>query len=74
MSNLQFGRLGLETFELAIPTLPPAVLINDPINLEYVLKNNDLFVKGKFFHSNSWDLFGIVSKTIMLELLTNVPS
>lgn len=51
-------RMGLETFEMQIPTLPPAVLINDPANLEFVLKDIDLFVKGAFFQSNSWDLFG----------------
>ena len=59
MPLLTSQRLRIETYELAIPTLPPAVIINDPANLEYVLKNNELFVKGKFFRSNSWDLFGM---------------
>ena len=58
-------RLGLETYEIAVPTLPPAVLINDPKNLEFVLKNHEVFVKGKFFHSNSWDLFGLFTSGIL---------
>ncbi|KAI9680707.1 MAG: hypothetical protein M1817_004147 [Caeruleum heppii] len=47
-----------ETFEIFVPTLPRGVVINDPANLEYVLKNDDLFSKGEFFRSRSWDLFG----------------
>ncbi|MCJ1444641.1 MAG: hypothetical protein MMC23_005143 [Stictis urceolatum] len=50
-------QMGFETYEIPVPSLPPAVLINDPNNLEYVLKNTDLFVKGEFFRSRSWDLF-----------------
>ncbi|KAL9614295.1 MAG: hypothetical protein Q9167_001178 [Letrouitia subvulpina] len=30
----------------------------DPKNVEHVLKNNDIFIKGNFFRSRSWDLFG----------------
>ncbi|KAF7925044.1 uncharacterized protein EAE98_007132 [Botrytis deweyae] len=51
-------RFGWETFEISVPSLPPGVVINDPKNLEYVLKNEDIFAKGDFFKSRSWDLFG----------------
>lgn len=50
--------MGFQTYEIPVPSLPPAVLINDPKNLEFVLKSNELFVKGEFFRSRSWDLFG----------------
>jgi hypothetical protein len=50
--------MGLKTYEIPVPSLPPTVLINDPKNLEFVLKDIDLFVKGEFFQSRSWDLFG----------------
>ena len=50
--------MGLTTYELPVPSLPPTVLINDPQNLEYVLKDTQVFVKGDFFQSRSWDLFG----------------
>jgi hypothetical protein len=50
---------GLETLELSVPTLPPGVVINDPKNVEYVLKNEDLFTKGSFFRERSFDLFGM---------------
>ncbi|TVY84542.1 Cytochrome P450 94A1 [Lachnellula suecica] len=49
---------GLETFQISVPTLPPGVVINDPKNLEYVLKNEGIFSKGNFFTSRAWDLFG----------------
>ncbi|CAF9926782.1 MAG: hypothetical protein GOMPHAMPRED_004220 [Gomphillus americanus] len=55
--KLQPG-FGLETYELAIPTLPPAILINDPKVLEFVLKNHETFIKGNTFRKASWDLFG----------------
>ncbi|KAI9820036.1 MAG: hypothetical protein M1827_006607 [Pycnora praestabilis] len=51
-------QFGFETFEIAVPTLPPGVVINDPKNLEYVLKNEHLFAKGDFFKERSHDLFG----------------
>ncbi len=51
-------RFGLETFEISVPTLPPGAVINDPKNLEYVLRRDDLFTKGDFFRRRSWDLFG----------------
>ncbi|KAH9890149.1 cytochrome P450 [Xylariomycetidae sp. FL2044] len=51
----QFGH---ETFQITVPTLHPGVVINDPKNLEYVFKNEGLFVKGDFVKSRSWDLFG----------------
>ncbi|KAI4128051.1 MAG: hypothetical protein LQ347_004345 [Umbilicaria vellea] len=51
-------KVGFETFEISVPSLPPAIVINDPQNVEHVLKNNDLFIKGAFFRQRSWDLFG----------------
>lgn len=51
----QFGH---ETFQISVPTLPPGVVINDPRNLEYVFKNEEVFAKGDFFKRCSWDLFG----------------
>lgn len=51
-------KTGFATFEISVPTLPPAIVINDPRNVEHVLKNHELFVKGRFFRSRSWDLFG----------------
>lgn len=41
-----------------MPTLPPGVVINDPKNLEFVLKNEASITKGEFFKRRSWDLFG----------------
>ncbi|KAL9014444.1 MAG: hypothetical protein Q9173_000926 [Seirophora scorigena] len=49
---------GFSTFEISVPSLPPAIVISDPKNLEHVLKNEQLFIKGTFFRSRSWDLFG----------------
>ena len=49
---------GFATFEISVPSLPPAIVISDPKNVEHVLKNNEVFVKGTFFRSRSWDLFG----------------
>ncbi|KAI2627095.1 cytochrome P450 [Hypomontagnella submonticulosa] len=49
---------GHETFQITVPTLPPGVVINDPKNLEFVFKNEDIFSKGDFFKRLSWDLFG----------------
>ncbi|KAL3421781.1 cytochrome P450 [Phlyctema vagabunda] len=51
-------QFGFETFQISVPTLPPGVVINDPKNLEYVLKNEGIFAKGDFFKRRSWDLFG----------------
>lgn len=57
-----FGRcervMGIQTVELFIPTMPPTILISDPRNVEHVLKYNEIFVKGQFFQTRSWDLFG----------------
>ena len=55
-------RFRLETFEISVPTLPPGVVINDPKNLEYVLRRDDLFTKGDFFRRRSWDLFGMCGR------------
>ncbi|KAI6244617.1 Cytochrome P450 [Erysiphe necator] len=49
---------GFETFTISFPGLPPCVVLNDPKNLEFVLKNESLFAKGSFFRERSWDLFG----------------
>jgi hypothetical protein len=35
--------------------MPPGVVINDPKNLEYVLKNEGIFTKGNFFKRRSWE-------------------
>ncbi|KAH8666790.1 cytochrome P450 [Xylariales sp. PMI_506] len=50
-----FGR---ETFQISVPSLHPGVVVNDPTNLEYIFKNEDIFGKGDFFKRRSWDLFG----------------
>lgn len=50
--------VGFSTFEISVPSLPPGIVINDPVNVEHVLKNNDIFIKGEFFRIRSWDLFG----------------
>lgn len=52
-------RFGLSTYQISVPILPQGVVINDPLNLEYVLSNEYLFQKGDFFRKRSWDLFGI---------------
>jgi len=49
---------GHETFEISVPSLPQGVVINDPKNLEFVLKEETIFTKGDFFKKISWDLFG----------------
>ena len=50
---------GFATYEISVPSLPPAVIINNPSNVEHVLKNNEIFIKGNFFRVRSWDLFGM---------------
>ena len=54
--------VGFDTYEISVPALPPAIVVNDPKNLEHVLKNNELFVKGDYFRSRSWDLFGTLAR------------
>ncbi|KAM7202528.1 Cytochrome P450 [Rhypophila sp. PSN 637] len=51
-------QFGYETVSLTVPTLPPGVLIHDPRNLEFVIKNEGTFTKGDFVKGRSWDLFG----------------
>ena len=51
-------QFGYDTFEILVPTLPPGVIIHDPKNVEFVLKNEGIFSKGTFFKQRSWDLFG----------------
>lgn len=56
---IQCQRLyGFETLEISVPTLPPGVIITNPANLEFVLKNEHLVSKGNFVKLRSWDLFG----------------
>ncbi|OAA68064.1 cytochrome p450 monooxygenase [Niveomyces insectorum RCEF 264] len=51
--------LGYETFQVAVPTLPPGVVISDPRNLEFVFKHEGSLVsKGSFVKGMLWDLFG----------------
>jgi len=60
---------GFETFQISVPTLPPGVVINDPKNLEFILKhekNEGNFAKGEFFHKRSFDLFGLFLGTRVL--------
>jgi len=52
------GQFGRETFQIAVPTLHPGIVINDPKNLDYVFKNEGMFSKGDFVKQRSWDLFG----------------
>ncbi|KAH8818989.1 cytochrome P450 [Xylogone sp. PMI_703] len=51
-------QFGFETFQISVPSLPPGVVINDPKNLEFVMKNEGVFSKGDFFKKRSRDLFG----------------
>lgn len=51
-------QFGYETFQISVPTLPPGVVINDPRNVEFVLKNEGVFSKGSFVKGVLWDLFG----------------
>ncbi|CAK7225885.1 hypothetical protein SBRCBS47491_006040 [Sporothrix bragantina] len=52
-------QFGYETFQVAVPTLPPGVVINDPRNLDFVFKNEgSLISKGSFVKGMLWDLFG----------------
>ncbi len=49
---------GLETYQISVPSLPPAVVINDPKNLDYVFKHPATFGKGEFLKARTMDLFG----------------
>lgn len=60
--------VGFETYEISVPSLPPGIVINDPANVEHVLKNNDVFIKGDFFRTRSWDLFGMLKSVITIEV------
>ena len=51
--------VGFSTYEISVPSLPPGIVINDPQNVEHVLKNHDIFIKGEFVRARSWDLFGM---------------
>lgn len=48
----------LSTYEISVPGLPPGIVVNDVKNVEYILRNDDVFIKGGFVKSRSWDLFG----------------
>jgi hypothetical protein len=66
-------QFGFETFQISVPSLPPGVVINDPKNLEYVLKNEGIFAKGDFFKRRSWDLFGnvtFITRDVVCLLMT----
>ncbi|KAI1326613.1 cytochrome P450 [Xylariaceae sp. FL0255] len=49
---------GHETFQITVPTLQPGVVVNDPVNLAYIFRNEGIFSKGDFVKRRSWDLFG----------------
>ncbi|KPM34138.1 hypothetical protein AK830_g12433 [Neonectria ditissima] len=49
---------GYETVQISVPSLPPGVVVSDPRNLDFVLRNEGVFEKGGFFKERSWDLFG----------------
>ncbi|KAF4978967.1 hypothetical protein FDECE_18134, partial [Fusarium decemcellulare] len=49
---------GHETLAIHIPTLPPGVIISDPINLGHVFQHEEIFQKGNFFRTRLHDLFG----------------
>lgn len=49
---------GHETLGISIPTLPPGVIISNPVNLEHLFQNEGLFQKGDFFRARLQDLFG----------------
>lgn len=51
-------RYGRETLQISIPTLASGVIVSDPVNLEFVLKNEHLISKGEFVKKRSRDLFG----------------
>jgi hypothetical protein len=65
-------QFGFETFEISVPSLPPGVVINDPKNLEFVLKNEGIFSKGDFFKLRSWDLFGRLSNMTLIMGIRSV--
>ncbi|PKS05043.1 hypothetical protein jhhlp_008410 [Lomentospora prolificans] len=49
---------GNATLQISVPTVGKGVIISDPKNVEFVLKNEGVFAKGDFVKSRSWDLFG----------------
>ncbi|EPE04978.1 cytochrome p450 [Ophiostoma piceae UAMH 11346] len=52
-------QFGYETFQVAVPTLPPGVVINDPRILDFVFKSEGALIsKGSFVKGMLWDLFG----------------
>nr|UYD62322.1 cytochrome P450 [Leptographium qinlingense (nom. inval.)] len=52
-------QFGYETFQIAVPSLPPGVVINDPRNLEFVFRHEGSLVsKGGFVKGTMADLFG----------------
>ncbi|KAK4502821.1 hypothetical protein PRZ48_006247 [Zasmidium cellare] len=67
---------GLKTFEIPSPFLPPTILISDPVCLEYVFREHEIFAKGTFFRSRMYDLFGMskvkaISGAAKLEIKGN---
>ncbi|RKF64961.1 Cytochrome P450 86B1 [Erysiphe neolycopersici] len=49
---------GFETFAISVPSFPAIAAVNDPRNLEFILKNESVFAKGSFFTERTWDLMG----------------
>ncbi|OIW24515.1 monooxygenase-like protein [Coniochaeta ligniaria NRRL 30616] len=47
-----------ETLQVSVPTLPPGIVVHDPLNLDFIFRNESLFSKGSFVKSRAWDLFG----------------
>lgn len=56
-------KYGFETLQVSIPTLPAGVIISDPVNIEFVLKNEQLVGKGEFTRTRLDALFkrGIIN-------------
>lgn len=49
---------GFETLQISVPTLPPGVIVSNPANIEFVLKNEQLVGKGEFTRTRMDQLFG----------------
>jgi cytochrome P450 len=54
----QQTQFGDSTYEIAVPSLPPGVVISSPQNIDFALKNPSLVTKGPFFRSRAFTLFG----------------
>ncbi|RMD44153.1 hypothetical protein DV735_g978, partial [Chaetothyriales sp. CBS 134920] len=47
-----------DTYEISGPCLPPAVVITQPENIAFVVKNGSRVSRGSFFAARTGDLFG----------------